>query len=439
MLQNYFKLAIKVLGRNRFFTAISLFGISFTLMILMLVAALIDVELGKYAPMSKHDQMVFSPDLIMKYMRQDTTYIVDSSLVENEMVYDSTMQFSESQSSMSRSSASFSFFDRYMRNVQGAVNQSFYTTYWTYDVFVNANKLVLNTCYSDASFWEIFDFKYIEGRPFNEDEVDRQALVAIITEKASQGYFGSGISPIGKTLEMNNKGFEVIGLIKDPPPSKFDNQVYLPYTHLPPNVLEDPDFHGPFQGVFLAKKSSDRTLIQNDIERLSAQIALPNPEDYNLLVFRGMTFMELFATELLGDEDYEKNLRTVTLVFLGFLTLFLLLPTFNLINLNVSRILERSSEIGVRKAFGAHSTNIFMQLIFEHIILTFIGGIIGFVLAIVLLNVINASQMFPNTVLKFNLSVFGYSILIALFFGILSGFIPAFRMSRMHIVNAIKN
>ena len=440
MYKNYFKLAIKVLSRNRFFTAISLFGISFTLMVLMLISALLDVELGKYQPMSDHDKMVFTPDLIMKLMRQDTTFIIDSSMVENQMVYDTTMEFSENQSSYSRSSISFSFLDKYMRNVQGVDRYSFYSSNWTYDVFLNANKLVFNTLYSDAAFWQIYDFKRLEGQFFSEDQVQRQAPVAILTDQSSASYFGSGVSPIGQTITLNDQDFQVIGVVKAVSPSKFDVDVFIPYTHLPDVVLKSPEFHGPFNGVFMGKRPSDRALIQKDIVRLASQIPLPNPEDYNQLEFRGLTFLEQYAVELVGfQDDPPRAVSTGMWVTLGFLLLFLLLPTLNLINLNVSRILERSSEIGVRKAFGAHSTNIFGQLIFENIILTFIGGLIGLVLALILIQIINQSQFFPNVVLTFNPAVFGYSLLIALFFGFLSGYIPARRMSKIHIIEAIKN
>ena len=59
-----------------------------------------------------------------------------------------------------------------------------------------------------------------------------------------------------------------------------------------------------------------------------------------------------------------------------FILLVMLLPTLNLININVTRIMERSSEIGVRKAFGASSRTLVYQFIVENIILTLIGGII---------------------------------------------------------------
>ena len=59
--------------------------------------------------------------------------------------------------------------------------------------------------------------------------------------------------------------------------------------------------------------------------------------------------------------------------------LFVLIPTVNLVNINISRIMERASEIGVRKAFGAPARTLVGQFLVENILLTLVGGVIGFV------------------------------------------------------------
>ena len=61
--------------------------------------------------------------------------------------------------------------------------------------------------------------------------------------------------------------------------------------------------------------------------------------------------------------------------------LFMALPTLNLVNINLSRILERSSEIGVRKAFGASSRTLVGQFVMENVILTLVGGALALVLS----------------------------------------------------------
>ena len=75
----------------------------------------------------------------------------------------------------------------------------------------------------------------------------------------------------------------------------------------------------------------------------------------------------------------------------GLALLFVLLPTVNLVNINVSRIMERASEIGVRKAFGASARTLVGQFIVENVLLTLIGGLIGLVLSLFVLRALNES------------------------------------------------
>jgi putative ABC transport system permease protein len=118
--------------------------------------------------------------------------------------------------------------------------------------------------------------------------------------------------------------------------------------------------------------------------------------------------------------------------------LFMLLPAVNLVNLNVSRIMERATEIGVRKAFGASSLTLVGQFVVENVFLTVIGGLLGFVFSWYVLSMINASNVIPYASLKLNLRVFAYGLGLAVFFGLVSGVYPAWRMSRLDPVQALK-
>jgi putative ABC transport system permease protein len=121
-----------------------------------------------------------------------------------------------------------------------------------------------------------------------------------------------------------------------------------------------------------------------------------------------------------------------------FVLLVMLLPTLNLVNINLTRIMERSSEIGVRKAFGASSRTLVYQFLVENLILTVLGGGIGVLLSLIALQVINSAHLIPNLVLSLNGTVLSIALLICLVFGLLSGVYPAWRMSRLNVVNALK-
>jgi putative ABC transport system permease protein len=135
------------------------------------------------------------------------------------------------------------------------------------------------------------------------------------------------------------------------------------------------------------------------------------------------------------EERRTTILRTIVIVAA---LLFITLPTMNLVSINLSRIMERASEIGVRKAFGASSRALVGQFVIENVVLTVIGGTIGFVLTVAALALLNRANPVPYMIFDLNFRIFLYGMLIAGAFGVISGAYPAWRMSRMHPVNALR-
>ena len=103
----------------------------------------------------------------------------------------------------------------------------------------------------------------------------------------------------------------------------------------------------------------------------------------------------------------------------------------------MSRIAERSSEIGIRKAFGATKIILTGQFIVENIILTLIGGVIGVLLSMVILHILTQSGVIPYAKFTVSFRVFVYYFGLSLFFGCFSGVYPAYRMSKLHPVEAL--
>jgi len=116
----------------------------------------------------------------------------------------------------------------------------------------------------------------------------------------------------------------------------------------------------------------------------------------------------------------------------------MLLPSINLINLNISRILERSSEIGVRKAFGASHKQLIVQFVVENILLTAVGGLIGFVISWFVLWQVEINQLIPGADFRFSLHSYIYGFGMIFLFGLISGTYPAYKMSKLHPVTALK-
>lgn len=442
MLKSYFKLAFKVLTRKKFFTFISLFGISFTLMILMLVTAFLDNEMGSHAPMTEKDRMVFADHAWTKLMLPDTTYVVDSIYTAGVMVYDSTMEVGEQQRSMSRSQVSHYLFEEVLGDVQGATRRTAMVPYLSYNIFKNNKKLQFSGIGTDAQYWNIFDFEFTEGAAISEQEFKNSSQVVVITEETAREYFGQKTDVIGKEITLDKKNFRVIGVVKKPDTNNnfVAANVFIPHSVLPDFILGGPDqLLTSFQVVYLAENKAGVQIIKDDIDRITEAYVMPNPERRNKLGLDSATFIEYYSDQVMDMDTIEESTKYAKGIMAFLLTMFVLLPTLNLININTSRILERASEIGVRKSFGADTNTILTQFIFENIILTFIGGFIGFLLATGLIYLINSSDFLNGITLQFNGKIFLISFLITLFFGILSGAIPAYKMAKMKIVTSLKS
>ena len=443
MLKNYFTLALKVLGRRKFFTFISLFGISFTLMILMLVAAFWETEFGKNPPLSNKDKIVYGMRCEMWKEHYDTITKIDTQMVDGLMAFDTIVTTEVKGKSMNMSSPSLHLLVDQIGEVPFSVNRTIYSSRNTYDIFNKGKKLTLSANYTDHHYWDILDFKFLAGKPYYKTQFDNQEQVVVISQKTCVEYFGISDdfeSAIGKKMPMDGKEWTVIGILADVDVSagSVNADVFIPYTNMPSFILESKDFTGPFTAIYLAASAVDRAKIKSELNAKAKVIPLPDPERFENLDLKPMTYHEQYARHLIYDEAPEQSLKLALGSFIMVMLLFFLLPTLNLVNLNVSRIMERSSEIGVRKAFGANSGNILFQFVFENIILTVIGGVIGFILAYWMIDIINTTQFLENTRLSFSLPVFVSSLLIILFFGILSGIIPAWRMSKLQIAKALK-
>jgi putative ABC transport system permease protein len=145
-------------------------------------------------------------------------------------------------------------------------------------------------------------------------------------------------------------------------------------------------------------------------------------------VLAGITRMLLAHDNKTKDDNLGLFYTVCTLLALLFMTL----PALNLVNLNVTRILERSSEIGVRKAFGATRRALVGQFLVENLVLAAVGGALGLALAAGALWLLNESHVIAYAQFSLSAAVFGWGLLLTLFFGLMSGVYPAWKMARLN-------
>ena len=241
MLLNYLKLALKVLGRNKFFTAISLFGISFTLLILMLITAFYDAEFGKNAPLTEKDRMVFLGSLKLELANPDTVWTIDSTLMDGQMAYDSTFTIGEDVSSTSISQFSYDFLNKHLGDMETSANQTFFSGGHDYDIFLDNRKISIDALYADEEYWNLFDFEFVAGDPFTGGHVRDASPVAVITTDLAERYFGSSEEAMGQEIELGSRVHKVIGLVEKARTTAplVAAEAFLPLTTKEARMMED--------------------------------------------------------------------------------------------------------------------------------------------------------------------------------------------------------
>jgi putative ABC transport system permease protein len=407
MLKNYFKIAIAVLKRRKFFTFISLFGISFTLTILVVLAAFIDKVVNDRYPDKKRDR----------------------SLYTNKMT-------ERGVSSYNGGALSFYFLDHYVRGLKIPVALAISSDFKGTNTYVNNKKIAINYKYTNAEYWDITEYAFLEGKPFTKQQTDNAERVAVISEDAKKAFFGNVPSVVGKYIEADNVQYRVCGVVKNVPITLYMmySDIYLPYTVSKIDYKSNTGYRGDYYGILLAPTPADVRKMKDEFDQMVSKLPMSSKE-FNKIYCAAEPFIPAYVNT--GDDRKSGMAYAVTAIGI-FILLVMLLPTLNLININVTRIMERSSEIGVRKAFGASSRTLVYQFIVENIILTLIGGIIGFMLSFIVLQMINSADLIANLELRLNFTVLLVGLLACFVFGLLSGVYPAWRMSRLNVVNALK-
>lgn len=401
------KLAFKVLARRKVFTAISLVGITLTLVILMVVAAIFDNTFGASAPESRIGRMLF--------VRTVGMYGPNSSNTSNP---------------------GYGFLQRSIRNLPGAENVSVYGEAMTSVIYDRGRRIEAQTTRADGAYWQILDFRFVEGAPFTaaDDAGDRH--VAVISEPIRDRIFGKKPA-VGRSMNLGGQAYRVVGVVAPVPATRIAaySEIWVPIGALTSEQRKA--FMGPFNGMVLARSRWDFKGLKREFASRVAREPNADPKEYKEIRAGLDSSFEAFARQITSNRVPRPALFLGS-ILAGAALLFMSLPALNLITLNLSRIMERSPEIGVRKAFGAPRRALVAQFVAENVVLTLIGGVIGFILAVVFLRAIEASALLPDLKFDLNLRVFGYGVLIAVFFGILSGVYPAWKMSRLHPVDALR-
>lgn len=402
------KLAFRVLGRRRVFTAISLVGITLTLVVLMVATAILDNVFAAGKPESELDRMLFV-SVVGRYGKNTSQ----------------------------TSPPGYGFLQKTIPGLPGAERFAYFTQPQTGVIFSGNQRIETHMKRTTPSYWQIFDFHFIEGAPFSvaDDAADRS--VAVITDALRDKVLGTGPA-VGRTINIGGQAYRVAGVVSRVPITRLSTyaEVWVPVGAVNPDVQRA--IAGDFNGVVLARSRDDLAAMKREFAMRVARY--PNPDGKADVETRsGLdTAFEALARAMLNNPANQNAALILRTVFIVLALIFMTLPALNLVTLNLSRIMERAPEIGVRKAFGAPKRTLIAQFVTENVILTLLGGALGFICTIIALAALNHTSFIPEAQFNVNARVFAYGMLIAIFFGVFSGLYPAWKMARLNPVNALR-
>ncbi|HSY91291.1 MAG TPA: ABC transporter permease [Candidatus Binatus sp.] len=290
-----------------------------------------------------------------------------------------------------------------------------------------------------GNFPNVFDVRALkldQGRFYNpEDEIQR-ARVAVIGSEAKEKLF-SGRNALGEHLRVDGLSFEVIGVLSAKMQEGNDDinrVVYVPFSTM--SDLKNTHY---LDTIWFTYQTPEYESLEQSVRTiLAAEHKFSQTDHQAVEVFNLMTQVHQFEIITLGLK--------VLMGFIGTLTLGI--GGVGLMNIMLVSVTQRTREIGVQKALGAPRRYILLQFLAEALTITFIGGVLGVVLAYAVALSVGRLTLYsafakngeagdirliisPGTLIA--------STLILGAVGLISGMIPAFRASRLNPIEALRH
>ncbi|NVK86240.1 MAG: ABC transporter permease [Cytophagia bacterium] len=288
-----------------------------------------------------------------------------------------------------------------------------------------------NFAFADSSFWQVFDFQLIEGDP---KEALANPFSLVLSQSAAQRHFGNE-SPLGKTLRVNGQyDFQVVGLMEDMPHNShlqldmiasfvslrqleggwMFNSWYWPpmytYARIPESVNKE-QVEAKFPGM---------------IEKYLGELVVQQ-RGYELQPIEEIHTSTEYSNEI-GQPINKAYLRVLGITAF----LVLIIACINFMNLSLAKSIGRSSEVGIRKVFGAIRPQIMRQYLIESLILSLLAAILSIAIFYLVIPAFNslAQKQLNIGISKLPMILAGF-LGIALVVGLLSGVYPALFLSRL--------
>ena len=311
------------------------------------------------------------------------------------------------------------------------------------------NRLKVDAMSTDPDFWKIFKLQFLDGKSFTEAERGGDMQSVVISASVARKLFGT-TEAAGRQMLLNREVVRIIGVVKDISVTAKDAyaQVWSMYHSNELNVTGWRSYNGNRTIAVLARTPDDFPAIKQGVEK--------RVKDVNAgLEQRQIDIMEqpdnIVAHVNHVWSNIGPNLPMLYLQYGIALFIILLVPSLNLCGLSNSRMQQRVSELGVRKAFGATDGTLVRQILNENLVLTLIGGVVGLIFSYLAVyamrtwlftnsdNIGTAGDFSLSMGALFSPAVFVLAFVFCLLINLLSAGLPAWLATRRTIVDSLND
>ncbi len=282
-------------------------------------------------------------------------------------------------------------------------------------------------------YWEVENLEIASGTFFYEAEYQRGTKVAVIGSNVKETLFVN-TSPIGQRMRMSGLIVTVIGVLESEgggiPGMSADDAIYIPLTAMQQAVAQPRTAQGEKVISSIALTATEEKLAEQVVEDTTSllrdrhRLGPGVDDDFRIMSTQEMAEMMTETTE------------TLTLLLGAVAAISLLVGGIGVMNIMLVSVLERTREIGIRKALGAREQDIWMQFLVEAALLTFTGGIIGVILGWGISAFINLTDVI-TTVVSIDIVILAVSVAVGI--GLFFGFYPAWNASRLNPIEALRS
>ena len=361
MIKLYLKQAWALLRQNPLFSGLYIAGTGLAIAMTMIVAMIYYVKLAPVYP---------------EVNRSRTLYLTYTSFKSDRSEWQSALSYSALQD-----------WALHLENAE-AISAQYSSWQFTRNAYIQpedrSGDFHPQVMLTDPAFFRIYAFRFLEGNPFTESDLQSGIRTAVITDDLARRLFGTTEGVVGRSFSLSYIHYRVCGVVRGGSyltPQSYA-QVYLPYSVNEGYRESDADqfpYLGSFSLTFLVKDDAQARALQAEVKDVTRRLNLEHKGQWEMNLWEQPMphALSVFQSSPQREFNFWAKVRYFGLMLL----VLLLVPALNLSGMIASRMESRLAEMGVRKSFGAGRNKLLGQVMWENLLLTLLGGLLGLVIA----------------------------------------------------------